>query len=459
MNAWFNFSSFQILLLGMMLMMTVISLVHYLSFRIPSSGLRLIFNFLVIAGVLILGNYQAGGWNMYHYYVTTNLIALSSLFLYIRLLCLGLNTQLYDPQSSKVILRLVLYLPWVGIAALVFDLAAGSYTMSILLISVSLLLLFLIGRLGLRSGSLPIYVHIFMWGAAVLLVAAIVTFTTKFLSGPFHIENQTIVHSVLLPALSLEFITFSAGDMLRLFHAVKMRDKLLEEVQQVRGAQREQESLSLTYRLNTHTMANVMNRIQHALVKHDATVAMNMVHDYSIYLRSILQLKEGGSHSLQNEIDLLKRYLDLNKMQIGPEFSYQIQLNANPELPVPCMICLPAVENAVIHGFGDGLTEAPHVDIRFSEKQSLLMATICDNGRGLPENIQSKNRFGLQNTRKRLALLSEKTGIESFFLLQNHRDYDANAISGACLTLGIPILSPKQPISTIRKTLHESRNY
>jgi sensor histidine kinase YesM len=445
MTAWFNFSAFQILLLGMMLMMTVISFVFYLSFRILSSGLRLIFNVLVISGVLVLGNFQAGGWNLQHYYVVTNLIALSSLFIYARLLCLGLDMHLYDPPSSKTIRWLWRYMPWFVLAALAIDLALGTFAMSIIVSAVSMLLLYLMGRLRLRNARLPLYVHSFMWGAAVLLIAAVFTFTTKFLSGNLSLDNQTIVHSLLLPALSLEFATFSAGDMLRQYYAIRMRDQLLEEVRQVRGDMREQESLSLARRLNTHTMANVMNRIQHALVKHDATVAMNLVHDYSAFLRSILLLNEGGSHRLQDEIDLLKRYLDLNKMQIGPKFSYQIHLNANPELPVPCMICLPAVENAVIHGFGDGLTEKPHIEIRFTEEPALLMATICDNGRGLPEFIQSENRFGLQNTRKRLALLSEKTGIDYAFSLQNRRDIDAHASSGACLSMGIPIFSQEKP--------------
>jgi sensor histidine kinase YesM len=445
MIAWFNFTTFQILLLGMMLMMTVISLVYYLSFRILSSGLRLIFNLLVISGVLVLGNFQAGGWNLQHYYVVTNLIALSSLFIYARLLCLGLDMQLYDPQSFKTIHCLWQYMPLLVLAALAVDLVLETFAMGVLVSSVSMLLLYLMGRLRPRNARLPFYVHNFMWGAAVLLIAAIITFTTRFLSGNLSLDNQIIAHSLLLPALSLEFATFSAGDMLRQYHAIRMRDRLLDEVRRVREDMREQKLLSLAHRLNTHTMANVMNRIQHALVKHDATVAMNLVHDYSEFLRSILQLNEGGSHQLQDEIDLLKRYLDLNKLQIGPKFSYRIQLNANPELPVPCMICLPAVENAIIHGFSDGLTEKPHIDIRFTQEPELLMAAICDNGRGLPENIHSEKRFGLQNTRKRLALLSEKTGIEYVLNLQNHNDDAAHATSGACLTIGIPIFRREKP--------------
>lgn len=426
-------------------MMTIISLVYYLSFRIPSSGARLLLNVLIISGVLIFGHYKTGSWNAGNFYIITNLLALGCLFLYSRLICLGLDLHIYDPPSSKLIHRLWRYLPWVALVALAIDYTLDGYAMSTLVSLLSFGLLLLIVRLRLRNASLPLYVHIFMLGAAVLILAAILTFTTKLHSTYFILNYKPFAARFLLPALSLEFITFAAGDMLKLHHAVMMRDRLLEEVKEVRGAQREQESLSLAYRLNTHTMANVMNRIQHSLVKHNATVAMNLVHDYSAFLRHILQLKEGASHSLKDEIDLLKRYLELNRIQLGPDFSYLIQSEASPLTLLPCMICLPAVENAVIHGFGDGLTENPSIEIRFVEEGDSLIATICDNGSGLPEHIPGEKRFGLQNTRKRLALLSEQTGIKSSLMLNNRKELDPNITKGACLTLGIPKQTPLNP--------------
>ncbi len=450
-NIWFHLTTFQILLLGMMLMMTVFSFIHYLAFRIHASGLRLLFNLGVIAGVLVAGTFQAGIWNSYTYYLATNVITLGSAILYMLLICLGLDMRLYDPKVADRVLRFIHYFPWIGLTSLAVDLAANAYTMSILIILLCLGFILAMVRLWYKNKRLPFYIHLFMWGAVVLLLAAAATFSLKFVEVRLHIDNQTLVHSLLLPALSLEFIAFAAGDMLKLHHAVLMRDRLLSELKQVRGAQREQESISLAYRLNTHTLANVLNRIQHALVKHDATVAMNLVHDYSAYLRSALQLKESGSHSLHEEVELLRRYLELNKVQMGPDFSYRIIQKADPNIPLPCMICLPGVENAIIHGFGDGLTQNPQVDIVFWQEGRLLLVEICDNGRGLPENMKQDQRFGLQNTRKRLALLSEKTGIESAYRLENRNETSENS-TGVCLTLGIPILTAETPNYQHKKT-------
>lgn len=439
-NAWIQLSSFQVLLLGMMLMMTVFSFIHYLAFRIPSSGMRLLFNLSAIAGVLVVGVYQADVWNGFAYYIATNIFTLICAILYIRLLCLGLDMRLYNPAVSALVYRLKRVLPWLGLSALLLDLALNTYTMSILIVIFCFGMLWGMGLLWYRNRRLPAYIFLFMMGATILLLAAIVTFGMKFFEVSLGIDNQEIVHHLLLPAMSLEFITFASGDMLRQRHAVLMRDRLLAEIKQVRGAQRDQESLSLAYRLNTHTLANVLNRIQHSLVKQDATIAMNLVHDYSAFLRSLLQLEESGSHTLQEEADLLRHYLDLNKTQMGPAFTYRLVVDADPTLQVPCMICLPGVENSIIHGFGDGLCRNPEINIHFKQEGNLLIARICDNGRGLPENIHSESRFGLKNTRKRLALLSEKTGIESSYQLINRRDA-GESTTGACLILGIPVMN------------------
>lgn len=450
-NDWYHLTSFQVLLLGMMLMMTVFSLIHYLAFRIQSSGLRFVFNLGVIAGVLLVGMYQAGICTTYTYYLATNVITLGSAVVYMQLLYRGMDMHLYEPTLANGIRRLKQHLPLLVSVTLFLDIVLNTYTMSILIIVFCTGLLWSMARIWHRNKRLPFYIHLFTWGAAILLLASMATFSLKFAEVSLKINNQTLVHYFLFPALSLEFVTFAAGDMLRLRHATLMRDKLLTEIKHVRGTQRDQESLSLAYRLNTHTLANVLNRIQHSLLKHDATVAMNLMHDYSSFLRSTLQLDECGSHTIREEADLLRRYLELSSTLLGPGFSYRISVEADPALQIPCMICLPGVENAVIHGFGDARVNKPQIEIRFKQEGALLIASISDNGRGIPETMRQENRFGLQNTRKRLALLSEKTGIAFTYRLENCRDKGADS-SGACLMLGIPILTAKTPNFQHKKT-------
>lgn len=450
-NDWFHLTSFQVLLLGMMQMMTIFSLIHFLAFRINSSGLRLVFNLGVIAGVLLVGTYQAGIWTAHTYYIATNVITLGSAVVYMRLLYQGMDMHLYDPAVAKGMHRIKRIFPLLGLMALLLDVVFNTYLMSSLIVVFCAGLLWSMARIWHRNKRLPFYIHLFMWGAAILLLAAMATFSLKFAEASLNINNQILVHFLLFPALSLEFITFAAGDMLRLRHATMMRDKLLTEIKQVRGSQRDQESLSLAYRLNTHTLANVLNRIQHSLLKHDATVAMNLVHDYSSFLRSTLQLDECGSYTIREEADLLRRYLELNHTLLGPGFSYRISIEADPDLQIPCMICLPGVENAVIHGFGDARVNKPQIEIRFKQEGPLLFASIRDNGRGIPATMREDNRFGLQNTRKRLALLSEKTGIAFTYRLENCSDKGADS-SGACLTLGIPILTAETPNLPHKKT-------
>jgi hypothetical protein len=450
-TGWFQLTSLQTLLLGMMVMMSIVSLVHYLTFRISSSGLRLLFNLTVIHNILALGLFQAGQFGAQHYYLITNGLTLGSFLLYARLMHHGLDLHFYERRISKVSWQLLRILSWLGLLAFLIDLTLNTYLMSMMIIAMCVAMLYVILRIRILNKSLPAYIHIFLWGAGILLVSALFTFGSKFAAKTFHIDTQMVVHYLLLPALSIEFMAFTSGDILRLRHAVIVRDKLLDEVKMARGEQREQESLSLAFKLNTHTLANILNRIQHSLVKHDATVAMELVHEYSAYLRSILQLDESGSHSLKEEIELLKRYLELNKLQFGPKFAYSIQLKANLDLQVPCMICLPGVENAIIHGFSDGLTLSPHIDIQFKEEDGLLVVNICDNGKGLPEIFSDKSSFGLRNTRKRMALLSEKTGTKSTFQIINRSEDDPQA-KGVCLILGIPTLQPQTPNLNKRKT-------
>jgi len=446
---WLHLTIFQGILLGMLLLSASLSLAHFLTFKVRSSGLRFLFNTCVIGAVLFMGAHQANTVEQHTYYLIVNLIALAAVMAYIELMRIELDLQLYAPTATRWIAGWWRFLPLCSAAALAADLWFSTYLMSLLIVIACLFMLTVLFRIVFRNDRLSVYMHLLLWGTCLLACGGLLAFGTRFLETLLRIDRDIAVHYVLLPAISLEFVSFSVGDMLRMHHARSLREQLQADLNSAEIAFRDQESANLAYRLNTHTLANVLNRIQYALLKHDVSVAMNLIHDYSTYLRSVLNLNESGMHGLEDEIGLLSRYLDLNKVQLGDAFTYHIENKARGNIPVPCMLLLPAVENAVIHGFSDGTIPKPAIHISFEENGGLLMATIADNGRGLPDKLNLENRFGLKNIQKRLDIISSRSGIDATFDLRNRKNV-GNTETGACLRVGIPILSaqttPIQPI-------------
>ena len=162
----------------------------------------------------------------------------------------------------------------------------------------------------------------------------------------------------------------------------------------------------LKMQLNPHFLFNTLNMISsHLHTEPDR--ADTMISHLSDFLRGTLRHSDRQEVSLDQELVLLRPYLELMSARFEDRLS--VELEIAPEtggVLVPHMLLQPLVENALAHGIARR-TDPGRVRIASRRAGDRLRLLVEDNGPGLesdsPEAIE--RGVGLTNTRQRLEAL------------------------------------------------------
>ncbi|WP_128331988.1 histidine kinase [Apibacter sp. HY039] len=173
---------------------------------------------------------------------------------------------------------------------------------------------------------------------------------------------------------------------------------------------------SLRREMNPHFIFNSLNSINLFISENDELKANKYLTSYSKLMRTIMDNSNNDFIKLSLELELIKEYLDLEKLRFYDKFSYKI--NISPTLDTECiyipnMIIQPNLENSIWHGLrykeGKG-----SIIITFTLKDNQLEIKIQDNGIGLSkskslktENQKIYNSRGLNNIMDRIKLLND----------------------------------------------------
>ena len=170
---------------------------------------------------------------------------------------------------------------------------------------------------------------------------------------------------------------------------------------------------ALKSQMNPHFMFNALNSIQDLMLHKDTKGSNLYISKFSNLMRKVLNASDQSSITLQEEIEILSLYLDLEKLRFGNEFTFELKLDEAIDpysLTLPSMILQPFVENAIKHGLLHKKGEKK-LSIQFILQEQLI-CEITDNGIGRKhaEKIKSRqNRnasFATSATEKRIELLN-----------------------------------------------------
>ena len=160
--------------------------------------------------------------------------------------------------------------------------------------------------------------------------------------------------------------------------------------------------------MNPHFIFNSLNNIQGLINKDEKRTANEYLVIFSDLIRQNMHNISKGFITLQQELNLIENYLTLEKLRFKELVNYKMQIEEDVEtedIMIPPLMVQPLVENAVKHGLLPRLSSESLVCIHVFEKDNLLYIEITDNGIGLSQSLQSKNRlhesFGLVNLKKR----------------------------------------------------------
>lgn len=164
---------------------------------------------------------------------------------------------------------------------------------------------------------------------------------------------------------------------------------------------------ALRSQLQPHFVFNVLNAIA-ALLHTDPLAADRMLTRFAALLRFVLRTGVSEEHTLREELEVLRQYLDLMQLRFADRLVVTWEVDdAALERLVPWMVLQPLAENALEHGFGQR-SEPGHLRVTAQLKDGALLLSVEDDGAGLAATSfdrRSGEGVGLRNTSERLARL------------------------------------------------------
>jgi len=164
---------------------------------------------------------------------------------------------------------------------------------------------------------------------------------------------------------------------------------------------REAELRALKAQINPHFLFNSLHSIS-ALTSIDPARAREMCVLLGDFLRYTLGLGEKSTIPLGDELELVNRYLKVEKVRFGQRLEMQEEID--PEAlgaRIPPLLLQPMVENAVAHGIS-GLPEGGWIRLRAGRRQDDVEIVI-ENKFDSDSPPSRRNGVGLENVRRRLA--------------------------------------------------------
>ena len=188
---------------------------------------------------------------------------------------------------------------------------------------------------------------------------------------------------------------------------------------------------ALQRQLHPHFLFNTLNTIS-ALMHRDVHAADEMLVQLSDLLRLTLDRIGTQQVPLNDEVDFLRKYLEIEQRRFGDRL--QVHIDVDPEVldaPVPNLILQPLVENALRHGIGPRVGGG-RVDVNARSADGSLVLTVRDNGVGLsPDKLNAfHSGVGLSNTRSRL---------ENLYGERHRFEFQTPPGGGLVVTIVIPL--------------------
>ena len=178
------------------------------------------------------------------------------------------------------------------------------------------------------------------------------------------------------------------------------------------------EMTALRSQMNPHFIFNCLNSIESFIIKNDTLRASTYLNDFARLIRLILQNSRSQFVPLQDEIEALELYLQMESLRFTNRFNYEVTVSEDIDqgaIDIPPMLIQPYVENAIWHGLIPK-DEVGQLSIELSRENGMLHCVIEDNGIGRDrsgEINRSRGRaksksMGMTITKDRIDLLNQQ---------------------------------------------------
>jgi len=177
---------------------------------------------------------------------------------------------------------------------------------------------------------------------------------------------------------------------------------------------------TLHHQINPHFLFNSLNSVGALIRSGESNRAFEMIGLLGGLLRKSVDSPREQLIPLHEEIDLMRRYLELERIRFPTrlEVEYEIEPRSRG-VGVPALILQPLVENTIRHAVARR-SEPTRVSVSSRCRDGRLHLSVTDDGPGLGDShrINRGNGFGLRGTAERLELLYDGDAV--FEVAQRH---------------------------------------
>jgi two-component system LytT family sensor kinase len=190
-----------------------------------------------------------------------------------------------------------------------------------------------------------------------VLLASIITgtiiyafvFAASYIAGTMNQEEFNIARPIA-GVINLGGITLLWSLIYFVVHYMENYKKKEIESLIWEAAVKDYELRTLKSQLNPHFMFNAMNSIR-ALIEEDPESAKVAITKLSNILRYSLQMERMERVPLEDEIETVKNYLDLERIRFEDRLNYKLDVDkASEKIEIPPMMIQTLVENGIKHG-------------------------------------------------------------------------------------------------------------
>lgn len=245
------------------------------------------------------------------------------------------------------------------------------------------------------------------------LIVRVIGFAWKCYESGWHAGQLTALlpttNNLLGTFLSVPFVYFVI--LLGAEASEHAQARRQEEVQAGRLARQLTDArIALLQRqLHPHFLFNALQAISTLLHRAPATADRLLVH-LSALLRAMLEEASEQKLNLRTELELTRKYLEIEQARFEDRLRVDWHVDERLlELPVPSLVVLPLVENAIRHGLSPKMGPGC-LTIRAGCEGPWLLLSVEDDGLGA--TLPLGPGLGVGNTRERLdALYGERAAL------------------------------------------------
>lgn len=232
------------------------------------------------------------------------------------------------------------------------------------------------------------------------IVIALGSFIVGELKQPLEGEDAVGITEFIMNVFALSILTLFWNAIYFTYHFFQKSRKQEISNLALTASNRESELKNLRSQLNPHFLFNSLNSIK-ALVDIEPVKAKTSITTLSNLLRQSLLLGKESKVSVNDELEMVRSYLDLEKIRFEERLDVQWLIDDQLfQVQIPPFVIQMMVENAIKHGISK-LIAGGKIIISVFKEGSTMVVKVQNSGE-LGEKVDLG--VGVQNIKQRLAL-------------------------------------------------------